>query len=193
MGLKCFFLPCFAQSALQDVHESPGYEAKLKACGIFTQLYVPRHNEGAEIPFCGMMLIVFCPHLPPSDHPHPIISLAPQFLFQPFPAHLPIFSLFKTLVSHSHRPVMMFLSQASSQSCSLIQTPEVPRLSPVPGHTPLISTPCPILPRQHCCWLSALLPATPSCLTLSQSILQLLLLLKCVRVSAQTRLSHACS
>lgn len=71
------------ENALQDVHENSGYQAKLKACGIFTHLCVPRHNEGAEIPFCGMPT-VFCLHLTPSDYPHPIISLAPQFLFQPF-------------------------------------------------------------------------------------------------------------
>lgn len=55
------------ESTLQDVHESPGYQAKLKARGIFTRPCVPRHNEGAEIPFCGMMLILFCPHLTSSS------------------------------------------------------------------------------------------------------------------------------
>lgn len=112
------------ENAQQDVHESPGYQAKLKACDIFTHLCIPRHNEGAEIAFCGMMLIVFCPHLTPFEHPHPIIYLVPQFLLQPFP---PIFLLFMPLVSDSHRSEIMFLSQASSQSPSLIQTLEVPR------------------------------------------------------------------
>lgn len=153
-------------------------------------LCAPRHNEGAEVPSCGMMLIVSCPHLTPSDHPHPIISLAPQFLFQPFSAH---FFLFSYLLS------AILTGQWWCFCHRLLHSPILwSRLLRCPGYllcqaTALTSPPhVQFCLRQHC-WLGALLPSTPSCLTLAQSILQLLLLLKCIRVSPQTWLSHACS
>lgn len=89
----CFFCPCFAQSALQYVHEG------IKPCSEFTAA-LPfnvclRHNEGAEIPFGGRMLRLFCPCLTPSDRPsHPISPYHPKSHF------LHIFSTFCLFSSH---------------------------------------------------------------------------------------------
>lgn len=89
-------------------------------------------------------------------------------------------------VGHSPRPVMMFLSQTSSQSHSLIQTLEMPYLL----WCYLLSQATVLTPPPHvqsylgntAGSVHSFQPSYP-CLTLAQSILQLLLLLQCIRVS----------
>lgn len=113
----CFF-PCFAQRVLCSMYmRAQGTKPCSEFMAALPFNVCLRHNEGAEIPFYGRMLRLFYPCLTPSDHPlHPISPYRPDSYFGHF---FPILSLFKPLVSHCHRPVTMFLSQAPLQPCWL--------------------------------------------------------------------------
>lgn len=186
MGLKCAFFPlalhrvlCSSYMRAQGIKPSSEFMAALpfNVC--------LRHNEGAEIPFCGRMLRLFSPYLTPSDHPLHLI-----FLYNPDSYFSHFLPLLKPLVSHCHRAVTMFLSKAPLQPCWLSPVLWCKLCScpgdPISQLTVLTSPPC--IPHAQYHWLSALLPAAHSGSALAPSVLHLHCL-GCSRVSPQTGLS----
>lgn len=96
MGLKCASFSLALHRGCSAVHTwEPGF---IKPCwGFMAALpfnVCLRHNEGAEIPFYGTVLQLFCPCLTPSDRaPHPISPYHPDSYF----CHLFPFCLFSSL------------------------------------------------------------------------------------------------
>lgn len=107
----CFVFPCFAQRWLCSTyrvssHAQSSWQLYPSMCALGTM---------KEQKFPSMVLCYSSSTLVwPSSSSR--FSLPPWFIFLPF---FHVLSLFKPLVRHCHRPVMVFLSQALLQPCWL--------------------------------------------------------------------------